>query len=184
MIPKSPIPTPCRTHRRAALRRVAGGALPRRGRGEAAESDTAVARDARPYRRDGVIAPYRRLQCFERAGVEEKVDKTDVRDAVVVVCPGLEGGVPLDCHSMFSVYMFMMPFIKMSVVCHKTCLESRGAVGVIDSLLKTIMKMSMAVVAPIPASCRTRCRAAVRRVRGRVLCVGNPFCLFVAPYNN
>ena len=33
------------TYRRAAFRRVAGGALPMRGRGEAA-----VARDARPYR--------------------------------------------------------------------------------------------------------------------------------------
>ena len=33
------------------------------------------------------------LQRFERVGVEEKVDKSDVRDAAVVVCSGLAGGV-------------------------------------------------------------------------------------------
>ena len=46
-----------------------------RGRGAAA-----VARDARPYR----------LQRFERAGVEETIDKADVGDAAVVVGSGLE----------------------------------------------------------------------------------------------
>ena len=30
------------------------------------------------------------LQRFERMGVEEKIDKTDVGDSVVVVCLGLE----------------------------------------------------------------------------------------------
>ena len=164
-----PILAPCRTHRRAAFRRVAGGALSERGRGGAAESDTAVARDARPYRRDGVIAPYRRLQRFERAGIEEKIDKADVCDAVVVVCPGLEGGVPLDCHSMFSVYMFVVFFIKMSVLCHKTCPSSRGAAALFDSLLKTIINMSISGVVSNPAPCRSVCRAVFRRVAGGVL---------------
>ena len=77
---ESPIFAPCRTRCRAAFRRVAGGALVVSGRGEAA-----VARDARPY--------HGGLQRFERMGVEEEVDKTDVGDAAVVVGPGLEGVV-------------------------------------------------------------------------------------------
>ena len=57
------------TYRRAAFRRVAGGALPMRGRGEAA-----VARDARPYR----------LQRFERVGGEKKIDNIHSIDAIMV----------------------------------------------------------------------------------------------------
>jgi len=79
MLYANSILAPCRTHYRAAFRRVAGGELSAHGRGGAA-----VARNARPYRR---------LQRFQRTGVEEKIDKTDVRDAGVVVCPGLEGVV-------------------------------------------------------------------------------------------
>ena len=56
-------------HRRAAFRRVAGGALPERGRGAAA-----VARDARPYR----------LQRFERVGGEKKIDNIHSIDAIMV----------------------------------------------------------------------------------------------------
>ena len=59
MISTRGIPAPCRTHGRAAFRRVAGGALPMRGRGEAA-----VARDARPY--------HGGLQRFQRMRIEEK----------------------------------------------------------------------------------------------------------------
>ena len=139
-----------------------------------------------------VVLPYAGIKQMLLEYVEKQIALAATSDAgknlykavVFSLDEAIQEVVPLDRHSMFSVYMFMMLFMKMSVVYHKTCLESRGAVGVFDSLLKTIIKMSMAVVAPIPASCRTRCRAAVRRVRGRVLCVGNPFCLFVAPYNN
>ena len=64
-----PTLAPCRTCRRAAFRRVAGGALLVRGRGEAA-----VARDARPYR----------LQRFERVGGEKKIDNIHSIDAIMV----------------------------------------------------------------------------------------------------
>ena len=66
MLYANSIPAPSHTHRRAAFRRVAG----------------AVARDARPY--------HGGLQRFERAGVEETIDKADVGDAAVVVGSGLE----------------------------------------------------------------------------------------------
>ena len=74
MIVTLPIPAPCRTRRRAVFRRVAGGALPERGRGEAA-----VARDARPY--------HGGLQRFERMGVEEEWHDAYECYAVVIV-PG------------------------------------------------------------------------------------------------
>ena len=66
MLYANSIPAPSHTHRRAAFRRVA----------------VAVARDARPY--------HGGLQRFERAGVEETIDKADVGDAAVVVGSGLE----------------------------------------------------------------------------------------------
>ena len=61
----------CRTRYRAAFRRVAGGALPERGRGEAA-----VARDARPY--------HGGLQRFQRMRIEEKGHNAHEGDAMVV----------------------------------------------------------------------------------------------------
>ncbi len=54
-------------------------------------------------------------------------------------------------------------FIKMSVVYHRTCPSSRGAAALFDSLLKTIINMSMSGVVPNPAPCRSVCRAAFRR---------------------
>ena len=67
--------------------------------------------------------------------------------------------IPLDHHPRFSVDMFMGFFIKMSVVYQKTCLASRGMARFFDSLVKTIMKMSMAGVASILAPSRTHCLA-------------------------
>ena len=72
-----PILAPCRPHHRAAFRCVAGGALIERGR------------DGRRLAGDG--SPHRGgLQRFERMRVEEKIDKTDVRNAAVIVGSGLE----------------------------------------------------------------------------------------------
>ena len=71
MISSSPIPAPCHPHRYAAFRRVAGGALPECGRGEAA-----VARDARPY--------HGGLQRFQRMRIEEKGHNAHEGDAMVV----------------------------------------------------------------------------------------------------
>ena len=52
--------------------------------------------------------------------------------------------VSLNRHFRFSVYMYVVFFIKMSVAYHKTCPVSRGTAGLFDSLVKTIMKMSIA----------------------------------------
>ena len=89
----------------------------------------------------------------------------------VVFCLGeaIQEVMPLDRHFRCSVHMFMLFFIKMSVVYHKTCPVSRGMVALFDSLLKTIIKMSIAEGASIVAPCRTHRRAAFRRVAGGVL---------------
>ena len=71
MISSSSIPAPCHPHRYAAFRRVAAGALPECGRGEAA-----VARDARPY--------HGGLQRFQRMRIEEKGHNAHEGDAMVV----------------------------------------------------------------------------------------------------
>ena len=71
--------------------------------------------------------------------------------------------IPLDRHFRCSVYMFVVFFIKMSVAYHRTCPSSRGAAALFDSLLKTIINMSMSGVVPNPAPCRSVCRAAFRR---------------------
>ena len=49
------------------------------------------------------------------------------------------------------------------------CFKAMGAIGFFDSLLKTIMKISMAGVAPISAPCRNCNRAVFRRAAGLAL---------------
>ena len=69
----------------------------------------------------------------------------------------------------FSIYMFVVLFIKMSIVYQKLCLASRGTAGLFDSLVKSIIEMSIAGLAPISAPCRAHSHAAFRRVAGGAL---------------
>ena len=71
MLEVTPVPAPCRTHSRAAFRRVAGVALPVRGRG-----GRRLAGDDSPH--------HGGLQRFQRLWVEEKINNIHPIDAVMV----------------------------------------------------------------------------------------------------
>ena len=103
-IPSS-ILAPSRTRSRAAFRRVAGGALSARGRGQAPEPSVYAQgvgggrcfwTGFTGFRRVEGNAPYQ-LQRFERAGVEEKLHDAHEGDAALVA-PGLFMEVAGDHH--------------------------------------------------------------------------------------